>query len=324
MNEPLTVWRFSDGKQGHENIALGFIDALARRRPLRVIDAPRVDVIDGVRAISGATVSTWRGLPSPAWAIGAGHRTHWSLLVARRTQRCGALVLMRPSLPVRWFDACVAPAHDRLPVDDRVFLTQGVPNRVVSPSRRTASGRESLGKSARGLILVGGPSRHHTWLNPEFIGQIKHVLAAREIASWTIADSRRTPSHTTESLARLANDNIQFVHHADVDRDWLPTQLQNHHTAWVSEDSVSMVYESLSAGLAVGLLHVPRTRPSRVVRSICLAAQETPAIFFTDWRSGTPLQPAIPPLNEAERAADWFATQFLSASRGSLSHMAGD
>ena len=42
----------------------------------------------------------WRDLPTPDIVLGAGHRTHLSLLAARRVHRGKAVVLMRPSLPL--------------------------------------------------------------------------------------------------------------------------------------------------------------------------------------------------------------------------------
>jgi len=34
------VWRFSDGKSGHDNQSLGLVDALQRRIPIKIYDIP--------------------------------------------------------------------------------------------------------------------------------------------------------------------------------------------------------------------------------------------------------------------------------------------
>ena len=34
------VWRFSDGKPGHDNQSLGLVDALQRRIPIDIYDIP--------------------------------------------------------------------------------------------------------------------------------------------------------------------------------------------------------------------------------------------------------------------------------------------
>jgi mitochondrial fission protein ELM1 len=53
---------------------------------------------------------------------------------------------------------------------------------------------------------------------------------------------------------------LTIVPFAATSPDWLPTQLARADQAWVTADSVSMVYEALTAGAAVGVLDVPRPR----------------------------------------------------------------
>ena len=77
---------------------------------------------------------------------------------------------------------------------------------------------------------------------------------------------------------------------------------------WVSEDSVSMIYEALTAGARVGLLKVERFKKNRLTRAV-------DALVEKGW-AGAPgcWQPAAGPdlpLNEAERCAEWIRKQWL-------------
>jgi mitochondrial fission protein ELM1 len=88
------------------------------------------------------------------------------------------------------------------------------------------------------------------------------------------------------------------------------SQLAVASRAWISEDSVSMVYEALTAGATVGILEVPRKRRGRVVEGMDRLCQARRAVRWTDWVAGAPMPVPIP-LAEADRAAQeilgrWF------------------
>ena len=88
------VWRFSDGKSGHDNQSLGLVDALQRRTRIHSYDIPvqpgaALDWLIG-RFPAGSL------LPDPWLIIGAGHATHLPMLAARRARGGRTAVLMRP------------------------------------------------------------------------------------------------------------------------------------------------------------------------------------------------------------------------------------
>ena len=64
-----------------------------------------------------------------------------------------------------------------------------------------------------------------------------------------------------------------------------------------------MVYEALTAGVAVGLLSVPRLSQDRVTRGIDALVKDGQVVRFEDWKAGVPLHAAMPPLAEADRVA---------------------
>lgn len=298
----LVVWRILDGKPGHENQTLGLANALRRLRPIQLHDVaapPRwrgwLDLLTG-RCPAAAK------LPAPDLLLGAGHRTHVPLLACRRARGGRTVVLMRPSLPGGWFDLCLVPAHDGVPSGDRVVITQGALNAVVpAPADDTRPG----------LILIGGPSGHHDWDETVLLDRLR-LIVERDNRPWLLVTSRRTPAATEQALAGLVDQHVTLVAWQDAAPGWLASQLPGTPVAWVTADSVSMLYEALTAGAACGVLPVPIAGSSRVSEGLHRLLSDGVVTGFEDWQHGRPLQPPPQPFDEAARCARliverWFA-----------------
>lgn len=299
----VVVWRFSDGRRGHDNQSLGLIDALARRVPLRhhTLEVPSAGTL--FRALVTGRYAPGAALPRPTLLIGAGHATHLPMLAARRACGGRVVVLMKPSLPRRWFDLCIIPQHDAVPPGDGVILTHGALNRVV---------RSDTLDAGRGLILIGGESAHYRWNEAEVLRQLSDVVGRCPEIAWQIADSRRTPATTLEALRALPLRNAEFVHYEDVGGDWLREALARSATVWVTPDSVSMLYEALTAGAAVGLLELPARGPSRIERGLAVLMERGDVRRYSQWRIDRKLPAARTPLDEASRCAEWILEHWLS------------
>lgn len=298
---PLVVWRFSDGKAGHDHQSQGLIEALARLQPVKTVMLDPLPAMTALSALLGRSTAIWRDLPAPDLLLGAGHRTHLALLAARRQRGGKAIVLMRPSLPLFLFDLCLIPVHDTPPTHPNVLTTRGALNHI-QPSTAL--------EPDRGLFLIGGPSAHFAWNNPNLYRQIASIVATHPTVDWTLTTSRRTPPNFLERLT--ANDRLQIVPVTETDPDWLPTQLARAGQVWVTADSVSMVYEALTAGAAVGVLEVPRKQSSRVSRGLEQLAIDGWVTPFTDWRPGEALSRPNRTFNEAERCAHWIIERWFA------------
>lgn len=296
------VWRVLDGKPGHENQTLGLTTALARLMPVVVHDVPALNGLGAwLRLIRGRCPQT-SALPAPDLIVGAGHATHVDMLACRRARGGRVVVLMRPSLPRSWFDLCVIPAHDGIAPSERVLVTRG----VLNPLRASATKRQGIG-----LILVGGPSAHFGWDQAGLCAQVE-TIAAQDPRHWTVATSRRTPKATVKALQSLSGDNLSIVPSASTAPGWLATQLALAPMAWVTEDSVSMLYEVLSAGAACGVLPVPRYRAGRVSKGVDMLLSEGVVQAYTAWRNGQALTPLDDSFNEAERVARWIRQRWFA------------
>jgi mitochondrial fission protein ELM1 len=309
--KPLVVWRFIDGKAGHEAQTLGLVQALARRRTVECVDFEAPGRWKAAWSWLTGSFPEGADLSEPDLIIGAGHRTHFSLLAARRAYGGKTVVLMKPSVPASLFDLCLVPQHDAPRSAANVIETVG----VLNPMQPAANAR-----AGRGLLLIGGPSKHHGWHTAALVGQVQQVLAADREMQWVLTTSRRTPEDCEAALVALDEPNLKVVPVGETQRGWVAERLQECASAWVSEDSVSMVFEALTAGAAVGLLSVPSLgvhsrvhvaaesllEAGRVVRfEECLKAGD-----FT-------LPPSSNPLAEADRCADEILTRFC-LSEGEL------
>lgn len=293
VSRPLVVWTIQDGKPGHENQIRGLVEALSRRVGTEVhrLQAPGKLVAIGYGLRSRFPPAA--GLPDPDLIIGAGHGTHLALLAARRARGGRAIVLMQPSLPCRWFDLCVIPAHDRPEPGPGVVVTRG----VLNPMRPAA-----VKDPRQGLLLMGGPSKHYRWDEPAVIDQIRFIVDQKPDVHWTLSTSRRTPAGFLSRLTVTAA-NLSVAPVEETAPGWLAGRLAETAWVWVTPDSVSMIYESLTAGAAVGLLELAPRGETRVTRGVNLLEKEGKVLRFSEWREKPRLELPKEAFNEAERCA---------------------
>jgi mitochondrial fission protein ELM1 len=123
-------------------------------------------------------------------------------------------------------------------------------------------------------------------------------------SAWQLTDSRRTPVGFLDQ-ARKRLKGIEIFSCQETPPDWLPSKLREADEVWVSEDSVSMIYEALSSGVRVGLLPVPRLKTnSRVLRGVDELVENGYLTPFYSWGKNGQLSPAPEALNEAARCAE--------------------
>ena len=290
----LVIWLVTDGKPGHENQSRGVAEALARATPTDIHLYP---ARPGWRAGLAWLLKSLpeKSLPAPDLIIGAGHATHMTLLAARRARGGRAVVLMKPSLPRRCFDLCILPQHDGVEADAHTLLTEGAINRV-----RPAPGRDAN----RGLLLIGGVSKHFGWDSDAIQVQIKSILARMAEVNWTLTTSRRTPADFLQQLPTAPN--LTVIPHTATAPDWLPEQLSRSGVVWVTPDSASMVYEALTAGADVGVFDLPVNPKSRIGWAIAHLADDQRITRFVTWCAHGKLLPNLHPLAEADRCAQWI------------------
>lgn len=298
---PLIIWRLTDGKPGHEKQTLGLSCALGRLGVARTHSLPvRPGGLGPVWNFAMGRFHEGEGLPPPDLIIGAGHATHLPMLAASRAHGGRTVVLMKPSLPLPLFDLCLIPEHDAPPKRVNVIPTIGVLNNLTDKKNHDAS---------RGLVLIGGPSPHFRWDGAAVREQIARVSAESPGRRWVLSTSRRTPPGFLDGLSEATGMECMPVE--ETGPGWLEAQLNRADRVWCTPDSVSMVYEALSAGCHVGLFDLAPVPGSRVARGVGKLVAEAYVETFDCGRASGDRPPMHASLDEAGRCAGlimkrWF------------------
>ncbi len=309
----MIIYIVSDGKKGHLSQTRGLAHALMERaREARPDMAHETHEID-VSGKSFFSKLCYKGkeldLPRPHLILCAGHGTHLAALSLARHLRCLCMVCMKPSLPARLFDLCIVPRHD-LPegkaASSRFFTTAGAIN-AVRPAPE-AEKRQTL-------ILIGGPSRDFDW-DPEMVLNQLSTIARHNTSPMVLTTSRRTPADFVRDLIS-ACPSIRVVPVEQTGPTWVADHLATAREVWVTQESVSMVYEALTSGAPVGLIEMQRRgdrrrkqKVSRVVRGLGMLVEDGMVCSFTEWAKTHKLPTPTSELNEAGRTADYILSHF--------------
>lgn len=297
----VTVWWFNDGKPGHANQSFGLIKALHRLFALEVHELTPMTTPNALVSLATGVYVDGASLPRPDLIIGAGHRTHLSMLAARRAFGGRIIVLMKPSLPLTWFDLCLIPEHDQPTARDNVITTRGVLNTVEPIADKDTS---------KGLILIGGLSKHFKWDDDAILAQVNDIVRHAPSVRWTISDSRRTPASLSKRLSLLLAPNVEFIGHQQTPNGWVAQQMRDASVIWTSADSVSMIYEGLTSGANVGILQLEPSSENRIVRGLKNLEAARQVTGFPQWEQTKTVAVSTQPLHEAERCALRIAERY--------------
>ena len=294
------IWIVSDGKPGHLNQSLGLAEALQRLRPnLEIATLSPLARRDLLALLVRRAPRSLLPDSKPAALLCAGHATHLTTLLLARYCAASSVVMMRPSLPLSWFDYALLPCHDHPPQHSKLLQTEGALNRMQPAAKRPDSG----------VILLGGASRHYHWDEPQLVAKVA-ALVGSDQRHWQLSGSRRTPASTLNALAALNLPNLQICLLESQPDGWLVDQLSHSERCWVSCDSVSMVYEALTAGCNTGLFALPEKGGKNRLAEGIKALRASGQVAWFDGALPPPLNPA-PALAEAERAASWLLSHGL-------------
>ncbi|GAA5094204.1 ELM1/GtrOC1 family putative glycosyltransferase [Wohlfahrtiimonas larvae] len=240
------IYCISDGKIGHLRQSEGLAKALQKLRPhdYDVQILPKFSLWQWLKSLGQCA----KKIEANSLVVGAGHRTHFSLLYYKWKYAAKSIVIMKPSLPKVWFDYCIVPKHDGLPERDNVLVTEGAMNAL---SLMDAT------KEDQTLVLIGGPSFACEWKNTHVYQELSARISLKnDDKKIILSTSRRTPQDFIVNLPKDILDKSEIIDFQVVDESWLPKQLLKSKEAWVTAESISMIYESLSAGCLVKIIDV--------------------------------------------------------------------
>jgi mitochondrial fission protein ELM1 len=285
-------------------------------------------------------------------SAGSGAAPYTLALAKALGQKC--CTIMTPSVPSpAHFDFAVIPAHDHPKEASNTLVTLGAPN-AIFPDELERRGWELAEKYPPGekvaekwALLLGGDDENYQISREWILAALPAILKAASVAGAElyITTSRRTSPDAEDELADLVKHSraVRMLLLASRDSfNPVPGMLGLCSRVFVTEDSVSMVSEAVTAGRAVFLLRTGRKNMLKagLQRAIALlaAARLLPkrllwgiprfnAVFAAMKRDGflyeigydtaedyvkrtqTPLCDG-PRLNEAKRAAEWIVDRW--------------
>lgn len=304
----LCIVALFDGRPGHDKQTMGIIRALEQRVPVRIIPVK----VTSLSLISNLVQTCRLFLPFAGMShpkidqgdliIGSGSRTHLPMLLYKKKYAIPAITCMMPPGHLRnRFDVCFVPEHDRRSGGVNILLTAGAPNCSVNKRKHQAE---------CGLILLGGvDTKSHFWDSLQVIQMVEKICATDYQRTWTISSSPRTPQDTVAMIEQLTGKyaNIHFFNYSKTPAGWIEEQYDKNSVVWVTADSISMIYEALTAGCSVGIFPMPwRREKSKFRRNEDLLLEKKLVQSFSSWEQGNNTFPPPVELNEAQRCADWI------------------
>jgi mitochondrial fission protein ELM1 len=290
------VWWFRGHLSQYESQIRGLLKALEAQRPLQVHAAPVIGTWKVWRSIFRRYYPAAE-LPDPDILIGAGRETRWAMLAARWARGGRIVTLSKPPWTRWWFDLCIAPSYEGAHTSKRIIATRGLLSVPGAPHSKVAG---------TGLMVIGGPALQYRWSDDELIAQISEILARHPDSRWYLTTTLQTPAETERRLQGLSGQNVFCIPHPEVDPKWLSSRIQDAEQIWLTEDNLSVIYQALTAGAAVGVLSIPRRKLDQEVADL-----EGLVVFFPDWQAGTALHAPQPPFNESARCATEIVQRWL-------------
>ncbi|MGA9698068.1 ELM1/GtrOC1 family putative glycosyltransferase [Acinetobacter sp. ANC 3781] len=251
----------SDGKAGHRSQAVGLYKAMQRQSADEVtfeeILIDQLPIFSLVSAMFKKSIVTLKQPPDYIFGVGS-HTQLRVLLLGKVFPQAKTVILMKPNFPVNWFDYAIIPEHDGVDASEHVITTQGALNPIVNEQRHQPN---------RFLIALGGSSKRHHWNEEKVLDAIQQIVNLHPQAEIILTTSRRTPE---EFLAHLNEKSfksqLKIFPVEKTPQGWIFEEMQKAKAVWVTEDSVSMIFEALTAGCQVGIIEIDRLKSDRITQ----------------------------------------------------------
>jgi len=252
----------SDGKAGHRSQALGLFQAMQRQQANATFEEVSINdlpIISLIKALFSSKTSLLQ--QAPDFIFGVGSHTHFRVwLLGKVFKKANTVILMKPNLPIAWFDYAVIPEHDGILSNERVIVTRGALNPIRNENRHQAG---------RILIALGGSSKRHQWNHEKVLLSVQKFVECNSNSEIILTTSRRTPVGFTDILKQQSfAKRLQICPVEQTPQGWIFEEMQKAEAVWVTEDSVSMIYEALTAGCRVGVIAMDRLKQDRITNSV--------------------------------------------------------
>ena len=240
----LNIWLILDGKRGHEKQIEDLAFYINKKIKTNITKIKKISFFNTLLNFLRIGNDPCKYFTRPDLIIAAGHQTHFDALQKKIRYGGKIILIMKPSIPSFLFDLLIIPSHDNIFWKKNTLTIPGTVNKIKNKNKQEKNS---------GLILLGGPSKNYLWSNKEVIDQVNYILNINPKLKFTIATSRRTPSELL-SETKFTHKNYLIVSHESVPHDWLENNIGKYKVSWVTQDSISMLYELIASGSIVNLI----------------------------------------------------------------------
>ncbi len=345
----------SDGIRGHYHQSLGIAQWLEKMGGGHLEDPVNVPHFTGLERVMKLKLFV-RGLAvhgeayAKEWLKGTGMSIRdvkprtlfisagssaapFCLACAKATGNKSAVVMTPSVLGTKPFDFAIIPEHDKHdPKDRNILTTLGAPNHIdVDQLGKIGDnffkGRDFSGKKVV-AVLVGGSDANYkpspSWAE-DALGALRYVDGVKLL----ITTSRRTGKALDDKIEDMFTGNPALGYMLILAKkpkvNALTAMFGKATHLLVTEDSVSMVSEAVTAGFRVGLLRVPKTSAEPLKKFFGGGTKRFDDMFEKmrhrklivdlgrepDFRKflAEPEQKHNQDFNEAKRAAEWILSR---------------
>ena len=177
-----------------------------------------------------------------------------------------AIAVLTPSFRLKEFDLICAPNHDshRLKAIDN--------NKKIFYEGSLAKVYDQLPNEDIGFIGLGGKNKHFKFDVNNIFKQIQYITSLYPSKNWYIFNSRRTP----KKLNKLITDyieinkmtNVSFENFNDINVYSYDEIISQSSIKVVTQDSVNMIYESLSSKGETILFNMDYMKMNKIVKLV--------------------------------------------------------
>ena len=83
----LNIWRFTDEKPGHDSQSIGLCNAISEIKECNIFDIESDSAFNVIKNVLSNKFPRGENITKPDILIGAGHKTHISMLSAKYTKK---------------------------------------------------------------------------------------------------------------------------------------------------------------------------------------------------------------------------------------------
>ena len=341
----------SDGIRGHYHQSLGiaqWLERLGGGSLDATITVPKLSGLDwalklkvfvrGLDAHEGAYAREWLKAmaldyehiqPHTLFISAGSAAAPFCLAYAKATHNKSAVVMTPSVLGTKPFDYAIIPGHDKHdPKATNILTTLGAPNHIYPDELELVASNFFAGRDFAAskivAVLVGGSDSNYK-PNPAWAEDALGPLRFMDDIKILLTTSRRSGKPLDNAIEEMfINESVlgyMLILSKKPKVNALTAMMGKATHVLVTEDSVSMVSEAITAGFKVGLLRVPR-RKSFLKGLFGAGAQRFDHLFakmrnrnllvdlgsapdYTEFLS-QPEQKHNQDFNEAKRAAEWI------------------